>query len=623
MMRTHSMRAVLLVTALLVAVSALAQTEYESLRGPALQRLGAHLQTDAITDAREELAAYCTQYPGDAVMQYNLACLDALVGRTDAALAHLDDALAAGYRDLGRILHDPDLAVFAEDPRLTARLDAERSALTARMMAGAFDLEEGAWSEQMPLLPDPFGPGLEAAPDTVRVRYDRDGVEIEVAAPAGGVDELILCVTLPRNLDEHETDRWFEFRASHGRVERIGRHGRVDPAPEAGLLEVSASIWNVRLPWSALHPYQPPVELLLGLNVTTRRLSGAGPSDRRQLVADPHAASGIQPWRRFVPVYLDPGLDPVPAMVGRFDTYLVVGDTLSVELGLQGVAAGPASLVLSVAGAAGDLAPVDTVNVDLEPDLAFTTVRYDLTDVPVGWFRAGVDLCAGGFQDLAWRDRGFRLAPDWFITQQERLALVPAVEQPIVQYPLFRVLRGQQGFQPHDDPTAIADAVLAAIEYLDRAEANGSVLPAQRVVVAAAFPVGADALQACRLVLPDANRRRNAPAMIVLTDNRNHEAALANVLAARPARPGPGVLMLLTVETVPGQPDSGQPAVTAAGDWLRDLFAPTATDLIGLGNAAALAEHVGRVAPERWREVTAAPDAAEPAAAATLLLGDR
>ena len=175
MMRTHSMRAVLLVTALLVAVSALAQTEYESLRGPALQRLGAHLQTDAITVAREELAAYCTQYPGDAVMQYNLACLDALVGRTDAALAHLDDALAAGYRDLGRILHDPDLAALAGDPRLTNRLDTERSTLTARMMDGAFDLEEGAWSERMPLLPDPFGPGLEAAPDTVRVRYDRDG----------------------------------------------------------------------------------------------------------------------------------------------------------------------------------------------------------------------------------------------------------------------------------------------------------------------------------------------------------------------------------------------------------------------------------------------------------------
>lgn len=65
--------------------------------------------------------------PGDPTVHYNLACSLALLARTDAALAALEQAVSLGYRDWEHLLGDEDLARLRPDPRfqeLAARLRA-------------------------------------------------------------------------------------------------------------------------------------------------------------------------------------------------------------------------------------------------------------------------------------------------------------------------------------------------------------------------------------------------------------------------------------------------------------------------------------------------------------------
>ena len=646
---TRAVAALVVIGASITAAPITAQTGYETLRTDALRRLGAQLQSDQIAAARDSLAAYLATQPGDAVMQYNLACLLAIGGEYDAAVARLDSALAAGYRDLDRLFTDPDLVLLRDHPRLVALADSVEAALVDRMLDAQFDLLEGEWSVSRPLRPASRrlgpGPGIDAAPGSVRLRFDQQGLTFEVVPPPGGeTADLTACVALPRSLDEHETDRWFEFTASltaAGPVPLTARHGRHEVIPAAARLRRDADAWRLVIPWSSLHPYRPPVELLLGLNVTLRQPTmPTRPSHRWSLISDPFAGSRTQPWRRFAPALLDPGFDPEPVLAGRLDTYLVVGDTLSAELALQGMPGGPATITL-LRGAEGDgLVPTDTLAVDLEPELAYQTVSWEVGHLPLGWFSlsarlanvatTGPGAATGGLRSaLTWRDRAFRLPPDWFVEGRERAAGLPAAERSLVEYRLFQVLRGQQAFQPHDDPAAIAEAALAAERLLMAAEVLGTVLPEAATVIEGAFPTGQDALQACRLVLPGAARRAHAPAIMVVTGDREQTAAVAGALAAQRAPDDDRVFMVLTAAMRPGQPGQGVAVIRAARAWLGSLLGPSSVRMAAMGPAASMALHAAAGAADAWDGVLLVAEgsfdpwpAADPAEAARMVTPD-
>jgi len=595
-------RCILACLVLLLAAAALAQTEYETVRQPALRQLGARLQANQSDAARQEIADYLTHYPGDAVMQYNLACMDALAGHPDLALARLDSALAAGYRNIDRFLTDPDLFTLADHPELAQRVESAKADLVATMNSGAFFLEENIAGDILPLKPDRYGPGPGANQGTVQFRYDQQALIATIATPEADVDELFFVVALPTNLQSFETTRWFEFQADFngsGSVTRRARHGRLDFASDQGELTRTDQGWELRIPWTSLHPYKPPVELLLGLNLVLRRHTDTVPADLWSLITDPYAASGVQPWRRYVPVDLDPGYESTPALVGRFDSYLVVGDSLSVELGIQGLPAGPMDLTVSSGPDAASLEPDTTYTVALEPDLSYTTVDCNLSDLPPsGWFTLAMDMTTGEGTRYAWQDRGFRLPADWFITQQARRDTVPRVERSILDYQLFSILRGQQNFQPHDDPTPIAEAVLQAEDLLALAETNGSLIPDEAGIISAAFPSGRDALQSCWLVLPRAELRAGAPLVTIFTADHRQTLALAQALEAQRLMDDPRMFMVASVPITPGQASVSAPLVNQAMAWGQTLLTPQTSRLVGIGPAAEIALIAAMASPE-------------------------
>ena len=54
--------------------------------------------------------------PNDAMVHYNLACSQSLMGNLAAAAAALDRALDLGYRDFKWLAKDDDLAALRKDP---------------------------------------------------------------------------------------------------------------------------------------------------------------------------------------------------------------------------------------------------------------------------------------------------------------------------------------------------------------------------------------------------------------------------------------------------------------------------------------------------------------------------
>jgi uncharacterized Ntn-hydrolase superfamily protein len=87
------------------------------------------LETSGLYERREWSAAIAAtqasleRFPGDPLLLYNLACYESLDGRRDAALAHLEQALAADptMRETARA--DSDFAAVAGEPEFRALVD--------------------------------------------------------------------------------------------------------------------------------------------------------------------------------------------------------------------------------------------------------------------------------------------------------------------------------------------------------------------------------------------------------------------------------------------------------------------------------------------------------------------
>jgi tetratricopeptide (TPR) repeat protein len=68
--------------------------------------------------ARRILARGLEQYPGNAGIHFNLACVESLAGRKDAALEHLREAVTRADERMLRLARtDEDLAPLRDDPR--------------------------------------------------------------------------------------------------------------------------------------------------------------------------------------------------------------------------------------------------------------------------------------------------------------------------------------------------------------------------------------------------------------------------------------------------------------------------------------------------------------------------
>jgi hypothetical protein len=69
------------------------------------------------SDKLEEALAYAARLPKYAWAEYDLACFDALSGKSSLAFHHLEQALDLGLNDGPHVLSEPDVNSLKKDPR--------------------------------------------------------------------------------------------------------------------------------------------------------------------------------------------------------------------------------------------------------------------------------------------------------------------------------------------------------------------------------------------------------------------------------------------------------------------------------------------------------------------------
>ena len=76
-----------------------------------------HIEAGKLEEAEQVMREGLVEKPGDPAMLYNLACLEARAGKTDAALDHLVTAAEANERFRNAAQTDEDFASIRDDPR--------------------------------------------------------------------------------------------------------------------------------------------------------------------------------------------------------------------------------------------------------------------------------------------------------------------------------------------------------------------------------------------------------------------------------------------------------------------------------------------------------------------------
>jgi hypothetical protein len=90
------------------------------LRHRAVVTANAMIDASENTAAQAVLEAANALFADDFIIEYNLACVAALLGNTEAAVIHLEHAVAHGYNKVNHLEQDADLASIMGDARVVA-----------------------------------------------------------------------------------------------------------------------------------------------------------------------------------------------------------------------------------------------------------------------------------------------------------------------------------------------------------------------------------------------------------------------------------------------------------------------------------------------------------------------
>ena len=309
---------------------------------------------------------YAEKYPGDALMLYNLACLENGAGNEERAADAFGRAIAAGFEDFDHALKDPDLAGVDAVPGL---IETETARLAALTVARAPVLAYGAWSPDLPLTDRTSLSGAELSglsDPVLRLGWQPTGLDIEVNAaedwagmgsgealsPANGGSGLFLSLSIPDGRSPFTSANHFLFAFGVEKGAGIGamfipeqqrwqRIQELDPKirmDDAGRYNLVAF-----LPWQAVMPFHPLVDAPLGINAGLFMGGAAGPVMASLLQAqdlrDPTAVT-----RRFVPVEFDAASVPGDVFLGRVSNSISTDDPLAVELAVLAGSPGPGTL---------------------------------------------------------------------------------------------------------------------------------------------------------------------------------------------------------------------------------------------------------------------------------------
>ncbi len=609
--------------------------------------------------AREAARRYLQRFPDDGDMLYNLACLECLLGNTEAGWQALESAFAEGYGDFRRAEHDPALSLLIQDPRFGQLRQRYETQYRNRARRNAFSLDQGTWSRPFPLAAND-GPGAEQVlPEvTVQLRFDHEALSVvarvvdEVtpvgdaslaAEPVAGdrhVQEsgdparqappwangtgLIVTIGVPADTTSFETDVFYAFGFGLERGTPVG--ATLLPAGGARWQKVSELAPRIRIdaesrtreylcriPWSSIAPYSPLLDPVLGLNVVYQERDRQQTARRVALVPDPMFLSRSTLWRRYVPVTLETAPTSISALQGAVDATVVTDDPVAIQLVIWAPEAAEATLrleILSVNKKSIMPGGPRTLQVALTAGRNSVREQADLSILPTGPYSLVAHLSLPEGRALTWTTPLLRLAPGWLEATRKRIAAVPRPQQPSARYRLDAILAAVASARPRFQPAALTATLLELELLLHQSETGGSLLPASGPFLAA-YP-GSDGVERpCSLYLP----RSFTPGgeyrvLVVLADNPGSEPRWAAQFGRLLMKSGTIVVLVPHLEPVRDDPGTFGHEAVAAVDWIGELVTTETVLVAGIDGG-------GTAALQLWLE------APTTAAATMILTGDR
>ncbi len=629
---------------------ALAATAVPALAAPAQAQVGAvaaegaasepsadwRERSDLLATFRERMRAadldgaaatarrFLERFPDDGDMAYNLACVETRRGAIAEAWPAIERALASPTADPRQAESDADLDPLRSDPRFARLLADARSRLCARAETARIVLREGYPGGDLPLLPNDGSPPDTAGPVvTVRLEANARGLTLrgrvqdshfrDRTQPWRNGDGFRVTIVAPpaRGGSGFDGERSFGFGFGLQDRRWIGAFIEADgvttplhvlePAPKVRFTpDGRTAFYTIQVPWASLAPYAPPVDTLLGVNVSYLSVGNDRVRRIAALVPDPALGSEGSPrWRRYAPVTLRPSDRSLPRLTGAV-TNAVVTDA---PLGITLAAWLPQPLVATVRVEILDLANRsvvapggDDITADANAGLNVWQRTADLSSLPSGPFRVRAILATSGLDTLRWQTELLRLDPAWTTSARSAAAQAPPTEQPSLDYRLDAIISELAAREPRALPSRLTATLLETGRLLQQLERAGTVLPDSGVFLAA-WRDAAGALRPCPVRIPSGFNRARPHRLLLLATGRGPDAGRTAMIIINRLRL-PGDLVVAAPELPDAGPAASAADAAAALRWIRALAPPGETCLAGLDGGAADALALSLTLPE-------------------------
>ncbi len=493
-------------------------------------------------------------------------------------------------------------------------------------------LEEGYPLQGIALHAD--GPAAAAAKPLrgeLELAFDRDALSVTMTVrdpdyrddhpPWAGGCGILVNLIRPLSPDDYESQRYHAL--GFGTVDGEPRGWLVAHDGEVLLQPLSETrptierrgdtiVCHVSIEWEVFHPYAPPLDQDMGLNVF---YLGAGDADRRpilSLMSEDRLSFEPEPWRRYVPIAFLTSDRSRPVLRGRLYDRLVEQGEVGVEFALWSLVPGSGAYRLAVVdrdGAPVADPPPRVVEVACEEGLNFFNETVGLGELPSGAYRLEVALEGPDGLPMVFHAPFSRFPGDWLGSLNERIHRLPGGESQILRYHLFVLGRDLDRRHPQDDTAPLRDAYRRLAAMVDVCEAGGSCLP-ESGLLRGGFAVDTATQRLCAMYLPPGHRGLRDPRLlIVIPPQPGVEMDLAVQLGAELADSPDVIVLVPQSHGITGLTlDMASAHAELATIWARDLFATDAVTLVGLESGADAALAVSLARPDLFDRVLLGAD---------------
>jgi hypothetical protein len=439
--------------------------------------------------------------------------------------------------------------------------------------------------------------------------------------PWDGGNGILVNLIRPISLDDYESQRYHSLGVGvvNGTAQTylVGHDGDVLlkqlPSIKPTVTQQDGGLqFEVTIPWAIFHPYGPPLDQDMGLNVM---YLGAGNASTRavlSLMPEGRLSFEADPWRRFVPISFYTSDLTQPAVKGRLYDRLVESGVVELEYVLWSLTEGLGTYRLSVVGHDGS--PLEagleiSRDIECEEGLNFFNESMDLTGLPTGSYQLKLLVKGSDGIPLILKESFSYFDANWLKDLNQRIYVMTNPESSILRYHLFDMARDLDRRHPQDSTLQLHADYQQLVAMTEVCELGGSCLPDGGVFVGG-FAVDTMVQRMCVMHLPQGHQYLESPRLLLVLPSRpGTEQQLASELGAALHEESDLIILVPQSHGATGLAlEKSTHHTELALAWAKNLFGADQVTLVGLGGGADAAMAVSLKNPGTFDSVLLCAD---------------